>query len=436
MKILIVLMIILSLLYLIAYKKLNAFLSILSMSLLGGIVLGLPLPSVVDSVEQGIGSILGSLALILGLGAMIAKLMEDSGAAHCIATTIIQRVGGRHAQLAVVVAGILIGFALFFDAAFILFIPIVLSIAKQMKAPALWLGLPAASALLTIHTFFPPHPGMVEVIRVLKVDEIQLIGIGFPIALLSIFVSGILLPRLYFRNHYQVSTSQKFQIEEVPAVSFRSAAFFMILPIFLIALGSFATQVVTQKAIRNTLTLIGHPVVALLLTLLALIYFYGYRRGISTDMLMTSLTVSVQSIANVLLINGAGGGLKQIFMDVGITKEIAQFCEHWQLNPVFLAFLFAALMRVLLGSSTIAALTAASMVQGLLIDQSSYQIVLIALSVGAGSMFCSHINDPGFWLFKQYFDLDVKQTLSTWTMMTIIGGLTSLGILSLLSFLY
>lgn len=434
MKLIIVLFIILVLLYLTGYKKFNAFLSMLLMSIIGGLLLGLPLSGVLQSVENGIGSILGSLALILGLGGMIAKMMEMSGAANVIADTILDRVGGRYAQFAVILSGVIIGFALFFDAGFILFIPIVIKIAHKMKVSPLWLGIPACSALLTIHTFFPPHPGMVEVIKALHVNEGLLIVVGLGVAFCSITVSGILWPRFYFRHeHWDLNHIEIDEKVEGQQVTFRSSLLFMLLPILLIAAGSFIPLFVHQGV--GWIQFLGQPVVALLITLLLLLYFFGWKKGHTTDKLMAAMTVAIQSIANVLLINGAGGGLKQVFIDSGVTETITNLCSHWHLSPLVMGFAIAGTMRILLGSSTVAALTTAGMMQPLLHSSNQWEVVLVALAIGAGSMFCSHINDPGFWLFKEYFNLDIKTTLKTWTMMTIIGGLTSFGILSLLSLL-
>lgn len=434
MKLLIVIFLILCLLYVIAKKRWNAFLSMTVVAIIAGILLGIPLPNIMTVFEEGMGNLLGSLALILGLGAMIAQIMEESGAATKIAQVLLKKIGAKYAQIAILAIGVIIGFALFFDAGFILLIPIVLNVASQLKVPPLYLGLPAAAALLTIHTFFPPHPGAVEIIKTLHVNDGLVLAIGLCIAIPSLVVSGVIWPKVLYRNVSlsKQQTALQFE-EEVPeSIHFSTSVGLMILPVILIALGSFVPMICHQKQVNMILQMIGHPVIALLITLLLVIVVFGYRQGRTTQDLMASMSKAVTTIAMVLLINGAGGGLKQIFIEGGVTNEITAMMATLHLNPLFAGFLIAAMMRVTLGSSTVAAMTAAGIVQSMTLP-GGIENVLIALAIGAGSMFCSHINDPGFWLFKQYFDLSVKDTFKTWTMMTIIGSVTSLILLWLVS---
>ena len=431
MKLIIVIVMILCLLYMIAKKKWNAFLSMLFIAILTGICLGLPLPKIMDVFEEGMGNLLGSLALILGLGAMIAQLMEESGAATALSKQLIKLFGAKWAQWSILLIGVLIGFALFFDAAFILLIPIVLNVAKQLTVPPLYLGLPAAAALLTIHTFFPPHPGAVEIVRALKVNQGLLLVVGLFVAIPSMIVSGILYSRYILRKENIVKNKElSLTIEATP--SFIKQSFLvMILPVLLIAIGSFVPMLCSIKMVNQIMQFIGHPVIALFITLIIVIYLFGYRQQKTTNELMDSLAFSVTTIALVLLINGAGGGLKQVLIAGGVTDEIQNIMSHLHLSPLLTGFILTALMRVTLGSSTIAAMTASSMVIGMN-GVSGIDGVLVALAIGAGSMCASHVNDPGFWLFKQYFNLSVKETFKTWTMMTIIGSLTSLLILNVL----
>lgn len=434
MKLGITLILLIGLLYMITKKKWNPFIAMMGVSFVAGIMLGLPLPKIADSFENGVGSILGSLALILGLGAMIAQLMEESGAAKHLALVLLQKLGVKHLQVATLVVGMLIGFALFFDAAFILLIPILLTIAKQMKVNPLYLGIPATAALLTVHTFFPPHPGAVEIIKTLHVNEGMLFVIGLCVAILSILVSG-----LWWSRHVCGSQSlqQPLSIEmdhQEKTLGAKWSAFLLLLPVLLIALGSFIPAICPISWINHIFKFIGNPVVALLVTLLLVIYQIRYHQGKSTDKISDILGRGVQTIALVLLINGAGGGMKQILMDAGVTKEVTHLLSYLHLPTLWMGFLIAALMRLLLGSSTIAAITASSMIVTLPMP-GGIDTILVALAIGAGSMFGSHINDPGFWLFKQYFHLSVIETFKTWTMMTIIGSLTSMIILTILSVL-
>lgn len=434
MNLIIVSIMISCLLYMITKKKWNAFLCMMLIAIMTGILLGLPLSKVMTVFEEGMGQLLGSLSLILGLGAMIAQLMDESGAATALAQKMIIIFGAKWSQWSILFIGIFVGFALFFDAAFILLIPIVLSVAKQLNVPALYLGIPASSALLTIHTFFPPHPGAVEIIRALHVNEGLLLVIGLIVALISTSISGVLYPRLLFKKS-NMNINQRISFDDEHSSTFiYQSMMVMLLPVLLIACGSFIPLIFHQPAIQQIVQFIGHPVIALFITLIVVLYLFGYRQQKTTDELMNSLAISVTSIAMVLLINGAGGGLKQVLIEGDVTHDIQHIMTIMHLSPLMTGFILAALMRITLGSSTVAAMTAASMVQSLTTTNGIHG-VLIALSIGAGSMFASHVNDPGFWLFKQYFQLSIKETFKTWTMMTMIGSMTSLFILNVLYYI-
>lgn len=429
MKLIILLLGILLLLYLIVRKKWNAFIAMTVLSLAFGLIFGMNPEKIVSAFEAGIGSTLGSLTLVLGIGAMIAQLMEDSGAANSIAVTLIQKAGPKYVQWAVLFAGMLISFALFFDTAFILLIPIMISVAKKLDVPYLWVGMPGAISLITIHALFPPHPGAMAIIDTLGVNGGVSMGLGLIIAIPTMILTGILYTRFYFKRTGELDAIQNkdlkaFQFEDQTlTVPFGQSAFLMLLPIVLIAIGSFLPMFVSNKAFWVKLVVfIGNPIVALLIALAFAIVLLGIKRGNDLPYIMDRLTDSAKVIATVLLVNGAGGGLKQILMDTGATEEIVHLVQSFHLSPLFAGFIIAALMRVTLGSTTVAAITASGIVKEMLAT-STVNPVLVMLSIAAGSMFFSHVNDPGFWLFKQYFDLDIKTTFKTWSTMTTIASL-------------
>lgn len=439
MKLIVLLLGILLLLYLIVRKKWNAFIAMTLLSLGFGLIFGMNPTKIVSAIETGMGSTLGSLALVLGIGAMIAQLMEDSGAANTIAMTLIQKAGPQRVQWAVLFAGMLVSFALFFDTAFILLIPIMISVAKKLNVPYLWIGMPGAISLITVHALFPPHPGAMAIIDTLKVNNGMVLTLGLAIAIPTMILTGILYTRFYFKRQGELTTiqsrlQQDTQIEMEPVtVPFYQSAILMLLPITLIALGSFLPMGIHTNAYwMKLIVFIGDPIVALLITLALAIFLLGIKRGNDVPYIMSRLTDSAKVIATVLLVNGAGGGLKQILIDTGATNEIVHCIQALHLSPLVAGFVIAALMRVTLGSTTVAAITASSIVKEMLTTSDNH--ILIMLSIAAGSMFFSHVNDPGFWLFKQYFQLDVKTTFKTWSTMTTIAALIAFGFVYLLSF--
>lgn len=438
MKLIILLLGILLLLYLIVKKKWNAFIAMTLLSLGFGLIFGMNPEKIVDAVETGIGSTLGSLTLVLGIGAMIAQLMEDSGAANTIAVTLIQKAGPKKVQWAVLFAGMLVSFALFFDTAFILLIPIMISVAKKLDVPYLWIGMPGAIALITIHALFPPHPGAMAIINTLNVNDGIVLGLGLLIAIPTMILTGIFYTRFYFKRQGQLENiqlklqqAQHIEMEQI-TVPFYQSAILMLLPITLIAIGSFLPMGIHTNAYwMKLIVFIGNPIVALFITLALAIFLLGIKRGYDVPYIMTRLTDSAKVIATVILVNGAGGGLKQILMDTGATNEIVHLIQSFHLSPIVAGFVIAALMRVTLGSTTVAAITASSIVKEMLTTSDNH--ILIMLSIAAGSMFFSHVNDPGFWLFKQYFQLDIKTTFKTWSTMTTIAALIAFGFILVLS---
>jgi GntP family gluconate:H+ symporter/Gnt-I system high-affinity gluconate transporter len=442
MQLLIVLAGIILLLFLIVKKRIDAFISLLIVSLLLGLLLGQKPHLVVQSIETGVGSIMGTLALILGLGAMIGQLMEESGAANSIATTLINKTGTKYIQWAVLIAGMIISLALFFDTAFILVIPIVLTIAKKMNVPALWIGMPTAISLLTVHALFPPHPGPVAIIETLHVHMGKALFLAPVIAVPSMIVAGIFFPKIYLRmNENQMKKTKDVRVEklktavtsDVQRIPFTTSIIVMTLPIILISIGSILQSIFDHpNTILQMIILLGNPVLALLITLGVAIMVLGIAQNRSIDSIMQSLLNSSKIIAAVLLINGAGGGLKQVLMDTGTINRIVHLMTYVNLSPILAGFFVAALMRVILGSATVSAITAASVVNPMM-GSINCSPELVMLSIGAGSMFFSHVNDPGFWLFKQYLKLDLKDTFKTWSAMTVISSLTALCVLLIIS---
>lgn len=423
MQILIVLLGIISLVLLITKWKLDPFISILMVSLGLGLFLGQNPTTAIDSMIKGVGGLLGELSLVLGLGAMLGTLFEKSGAAETIANQLIKIVGEKGMQWAAIIAGMSISFSLFFDVAFILLIPIVITLAKRAHVNRLWLGTPAAIAILTVHVIFPPQPGPIVLINEFGLSIVTVFFGGLLVALPTIILGGIGFTKL-IRQPHQVTRQPQLDMTDIfikaaPAkITFSEALGLLLLPVILMTVPAIIKLFTTNTLIIWLCQFFSNPVIALLLTLLLAIIKLGLKQQRSMTQISASLSDSLTSIASVLMINGAAGGLKQVLTDSGLTRQITAMATQIQLSPLLAGFLIAVLLRLALGSSTVAAITAAGVVKPLLVGL-SYPAELVMLSISVGSIFGSHVNDPGFWLFKQYLDIDIKTTFKTWTLATI-----------------
>ncbi|MGP7817113.1 gluconate:H+ symporter [Niallia sp. 01092] len=425
------------LLLLIIRLKCNAFVSLIIVSLVIGLLMGMNPVETIKSVESGIGGMLGSLALILGFGAMLGKLMEDSGAAQRIATTLIDRFGRKNIQWAGLLTGFIVGIALFFDTGFILLIPLVFTIALQAKLPVLYIGMPVSAALITVHGLFPPHPGPTAIADIFNAQVGMILLIGMIVVIPSIIVSGIIYPNFFLKQKEMEVTvpKQLFHAKILPdeqLPGFGVSLLMALLPVVLMGIRSILELTITNSKVLVFFHFVGDPAVALLITLIIAIYTLGLKRGLSIGSIMKSLETSVLSIAMILLINGGGGALKQVIIDSGTGDYIASLMKDVFIPPLLLGFFIAAALRLTLGAATIAGITASGIVLPLTVA-SNVSPELMVLAIGAGSMTFSHVNDPGFWIFKEYFNLSIGRTIKTWSMMTLISSLVSLGMILLLS---
>ncbi|MDF7637649.1 gluconate:H+ symporter [Leuconostocaceae bacterium ESL0958] len=434
MQIIIVLLGITALIAAITKYKLDPFLSILTVSLGIGLALGQKPDVVSNAVIGGIGQLLGELSLVLGLGAMLGALFEHSGAAQVIAETLTKKCGVRGAQWAVLIAGWAISFSLFFDIAFILLIPITITTAKKMKLPAIWLALPAGIGILTVHSLFPPQPGPIALINELHSNSAAVVLLGLVVAFPASVAGGILLTKVrYHRALDQVTAAASLpQEKQQTPVPFYQAFLLLLLPVLLITLPALFTKSVHWPPLVWLLSLVSNPVIALLITLLAAMVLLGLKQGEKMTDLSNLMSKSLAGIAGVLLINGAAGGLKQVLSNSGVTETISTFAAQVHLSPLLVGFVTAAFLRVTLGTSTVAAITSAGIVSPMIAGL-PYPSTLVLLSVGAGSIFGSHVNDPGFWLFKQYLDLDLTTVFKTWTLATIVTALVAFAVIVLLA---
>jgi Gnt-I system high-affinity gluconate transporter len=415
-------------------KKLSPFLSLLIVAIVCGLLLGMQPDALLASIEKGVGSTLGGLALILCLGAILGKILEVSGAAEQISSTLINSFGEKNIQWAVLLTGFLIGIPLYYNAGFVILVPLVFSIAKRTGLPLLYIAIPMAAALSTTHCFLPPHPGPVVLVNAFHADMGKTLVYGIIIAIPAVIVAGPLLGRLLKR--VKVNTTDLFGgTQAVPEAKLPSAfASFSIalLPVVLITI-SVITNLVLEKenVLRKITGFTGDSTIALLLAVFISIYFFGMKAGKAMPEIMTWVTSAISGIAMILLTITAGGVFKQVLIDSGTGSYISSFSGKLQMPPLLFAWIITALLRVTLGSATVAGLTAAGIVAPL-VAAGSISPELMVLAVGAGSVFGSHINDSGFWMYKEFFKLSLKQTFLSWTVMeTMISIIGLAGVLLL-----
>ncbi len=415
-------------------KKVSPFLSLIFVAILTGLCLGIKPDLLIKTVEKGVGSTLGGLILIICLGAILGKILEISGAAEQISTTLIKSFGVKNIQWAVLLTGFLIGIPLFYNAGFVILVPLVFTLARKTGLPILYIVIPMAASLSTTHCFLPPHPGPVVLVNAFHANMGLVLIYGIIIAIPTVIIAGPLLGRVLKR--IKTDTTLLFSAEENVVAKELPAIFpsFMIalLPVFLITLSVITNAFLKEPSlIKTMISFIGDSTIALLISVIAAIYFFGIRTGHSMDTVMKWLSNAIAGIAMILLIITAGGVFKQVLIDSGTGEYIASFSTKWQMPPLLFGWLITALLRVAIGSATVAGITAAGIVSPLVIS-GLVSPELMVLAVGAGSVFGSHINDSGFWMFKEFFKLSLKQTFLSWTVMeTVISILGLIGVLLL-----
>ena len=409
--------------------KLNPLLALLIVSVLAGLLLGIEPDKVIKAIQTGVGDTLGGLALVLGLGAMFGKMIEISGAARQISDTLMNKFGRERLPWAMMLTGLVVGIPLFYNAGFVILVPLVFSIAQTSKVPLLWVATPMAAALSVTHGFLPPHPGPTAIASIFKADLGKTLLYGMLLALPIVVIAGPFFANFTKRiKTGEIKTAPPIEvIGDLPSVwlSFSLAIF----PVLLISLATFGKSFLGFNS--PFVSLIGEPVFALLLALLLACYFLGKKRGLALPKIMGFLQDSISGMAMIMMVIAAGGGFKQVLIDSGVANEVAASASQLSLSPLVLAWLIAVLVRVSVGSATVAGLMAAGIVSSLA-QGPGVQPELMVLSVGAGSLMFSHVNDTGFWMFKEYFNLTLKQTFLSWTAMeTIVSILGLAGVLIL-----
>ncbi|MAZ26531.1 MAG: gluconate transporter [Cytophagaceae bacterium] len=437
MSLVIVIAGILLLFLLIAALKLNSFISFIIVCIFVGALEGMEPLGIIDSIQRGIGNTLGFLVLILGLGAMLGKLVADSGAAQRITTKLVDAFGIKYVQWAVVLTGFIVGIPMFYSVGFVILVPLAFTIAATTKLPLLYVGLPMLTSLSVTHGYLPPHPAPTAIAAMFGASIGKTLMYGLVIAVPAIIVAGPLFARTI--KKIEAKPLEEFYNpviltnDEMPSAT--TSLLTALLPIILIFAAIFANHFLADGALKTLLVFLGSPVIAMLIAVLFAIYSLGLKQGKKMKEVMSTLSESVTGITMILLVIAGAGALKQILVDSGVSEYIASLLEGTDLSPILVAWLIATVIRVCVGSATVAGLTAAGIALPLA-SSTGTPPELLVLAIGSGSLMLSHVNDSGFWLFKEYFNLSVNDTLRTWTVMeTLVGVMGLLGTLALSLFI-
>jgi len=422
------------LIVLITVLRLDTFITFIIVSLAIGLAEGMQPDVLLRSIETGIGNTLGTLVMILGFGAMLGKLVADSGAAQRIASSLIRLFGRKNIQWAMVLTGFIVGVPMFYNVGFVILVPLIFTVAGATGLPLLYVGIPMLASLSVTHGFLPPHPSPSAIAVMFDADIGKTLVYGIIVAIPVIILAGPYFARTI--KNVQASPLLEFvnprtlTEDEMPGMLV--SVFTAVLPVLLIILAA----VVKFLAMDNTLagkflTFTGNPAIALLISVLMAAYLLGLRRGKNMKEISILFSRSVTSITMILLIIAGAGILKQVLTDCGVSEYIAGHLKGRMISPLFMGWLIASIIRVCVGSATVAGLTAAGIVMPLL-STGSVNAELMVLAIGSGSLMLSHVNDVGFWMYKEYFSLTLKDTFLTWTIMeTIIGISGLLGVLIL-----
>ena len=427
MTIAIVLICLIILILLIAWAKLNPFVAFLIVSLLAGWWLGIPIEKLTASVKTGIGNILGDLVIIICLGAMLGKIVAESGAAQKISNVSMRIFGKKYFNWAMMLTGFVVGIPLFYNVGFVLLVPLIFSVVYRTGMPAVYTALPMLAALSVTHGFLPPHPSPSALIVQLNAETGKVLLYGIAIAIPAIILAGPV-----FANTLKNLHSKPLQLFQPPLKTdeslpgaFNSFISALLPAMLLIILTALPYILHPEKRMANVFSFWGDPVIVLLVSVLFVTVSLGIKQGSSIKKIMNFCGDAVKDVAVILLIVAGAGALKQVFTDSGVSNEIGLQMQGLPVNPLVLGWLLAAAIRVCVGSATIAGLTAAGIIAPMVIG-TTINVNLMVLAIGAGSLMFSHVNDTGFWLFKEYFNLSVKDTLRSWSLMETIVSVAGL----------
>lgn len=428
MVILTLILCIVTLILLVTWARLNVFLTFLVISIMAALLLGMPLTHIVQSVNKGLGDMLGSLVIIIVLGSMLGKLVGVSGAAQKIATSMRNAFGEKYITWAMCATGFIVGIPLYYNVGFFLLIPIIFSVANRYKLPLVYVGIPMLASLSVMHGFLPPHPSPMALTTQFHADISKVFGYGFIVAIPTIIIAGPLFAR-FLRNMSSKSiiamSVQEMPEDKLPGLT--NSILSSLLPVIIIGLSTVVIRFAGDNVqLKNIAAFLGDPSMAMMETIAIATYTLGIRMGMKLNEVMNVYADAVKEVAMILLIIGSAGILKQIFLDSGASGQIATTLQGLNLPPLLLGWIIAAVLRLCLGSATVAGLTAAGIIYPLM-QHVPVDPNLMVLSIGAGSLFCSHVNDTSFWVTKEYFGLSMKDTFLSWSLMETLVSVIGLG---------
>ncbi|MEX0884417.1 MAG: gluconate:H+ symporter [Cyclobacteriaceae bacterium] len=426
---------ILLLVILIVWIKIEPFLAFLISSILAGIFLGIPIHEISSAVQKGIGDLLGSLVIIITLGAMLGKIVADSGAAQRIAGFLMSTFGKANVHWAIALTGFIVGIPLFFNVGFVLLVPLVFAVSYQYRLPAMTLGIPMLAALSVTHGLLPPHPAPVALVAQFNANMGLTLIYGLLLAIPIIILGGPLLGKLSYLKKMEVHPLEVFRgkerkKEELPGLA--NSLITSLLPVFLLIVLSLLTlNLSPEQTGYASILFFSDPSIVMLVSLIWATFSLGIFKGVSIPAIMGGYTLAVKDIALVLLIIAGAGAYKEVLVASGVSEAIGSSLEKLEVNPLLLGWLIAAIIRVSVGSATVAALTAAGIIAPLVIS-GNVNPNLMVLSIGSGSLILSHVNDGGFWLVKEYFNLTIKETFFSWSLLeTVVAILGLIGVMVL-----
>ncbi|MBB5066346.1 gluconate:H+ symporter [Granulicella mallensis] len=423
---------VIGLILLIAVFKLNPFITLFLTALSLAVATGMPATSIVHSFETGVGGALGHIAIVVALGTMLGKMMAESGGADQIAYTLIRLFGEKNIPWAMALIGLVVGLPAFFEVGFVLLIPIAFTVARRTKTSLILVGLPMLAGLSVVHGLVPPHPAALMAVTIFKADVGRTIFYALLIGVPTIVIAGPLYAKL-IAPHIKLAPDNPMAAQfadhgtERKLPSFGLTLFTILLPVFLMLMGSWANGLSAPGSrLNEALRLVGNDDMALLIGALFSFFTLGTLRGFSRETILRFSNECIAPTATITLLVGAGAGFGRILQDSGVSNAIILVAMRSHVPLLLLAWLLAALMRLATGSSTVAMTTAAGIVAPIALHSTGVRPELLAIATGAGSLIFSHVNDGGFWLVKEYFNMSVADTIKTWSVCETIISVVAL----------
>ncbi|HJC85905.1 MAG TPA: GntP family permease [Candidatus Corynebacterium faecigallinarum] len=427
---------------LIVWAKLNPFLALMIGSVVLALVAGIPLVDSFVSFTAGFGGTIGSVGVLIALGAVIGQFLVKSGAADSIVDAFLDRTAPALRPWVIAGLAMLLGIPLFFEVGIVLLIPVVMLAARRSQLPVMVLGIPALAGLSALHALVPPHPGPLIAVDALNANLGLTLALGLLVSVPVVAIAGPLSAKLMARwvpipapTTISGQDITELSSTEGPKPSVGRGLTVVLLPVVMMLSRTLveSLQISEDSAVFTTFEFLGEPIVALLATVLLAMYFLGFGIGRTRQEVSDQVGSAFGPIAGVILIVGAGGGFKETLVDTGVADVVGQWVQDAPVSPLVAGWLVAVFIRLATGSATVATVTAAGIMAPVVTDMGSVEVALMVLAIGAGSVFFSHVNDAGFWLVKEYFGMTVPQTLKTWSVMETVLSVVALGVVLLLN---